>query len=127
MAGGEIRHALRFTAPRTARAAVWPARHFASQSEDTSLPPMGLRVRLRADVDISGYSRNNQVILQALKTYGMMLSDNGAPWFINGAPDDRWNNDELNGELRQLKGTDFEAVDVSALMVNPDSGQARAP
>lgn len=127
VAAGEIRHALRFTAPKTSRAYLWPARHFASGSDDANLPPMGLRMRLKAAVDISGFSKNNQVILQALKTYGMILADNGSPWFINGAPDDHWNNDELNDELRTLKGSDFEAVDVSTFMVDANSGQARAP
>jgi hypothetical protein len=120
---GEINHALRFTIPKTRRAYVWPARHFASRSEDEALPPMGLRFRLKADFDISGFSEKNQVILRALKTYGMFLADNGSPWFLSGAPNDNWDNDELR-ELRKIKGADFEAVDQSSLMVNPDSGAA---
>jgi hypothetical protein len=120
---GEITHALRFTVPKTRRAYVWPARHYASQSEDEALPPMGLRFRLKADFDISGFSEKNQVILRALQTYGMFLADNGSPWFLSGAPNDGWDNDELR-ELRQIKGADFEAVDSSSLMVNPDSGEA---
>ncbi|MEZ5775559.1 MAG: hypothetical protein R3D33_12870 [Hyphomicrobiaceae bacterium] len=124
VADGEIRHALRFTAPRTRSAYVWPARHFASDDDDPALPAMGQRFRLRADYDLSGFSPEVQVILRALQTYGMMLADNGSPWFITGAPDDRWNNDRL-AELRRLKGADFEAVDVSALQVDPDSGRAR--
>jgi hypothetical protein len=84
---------------------------------------MGQRFRLKADVDISGYAPANQVIRQALKTYGMMLADNGAPWFLSGAPDDGWNNDELR-EILQLRGSGFEAVDVSSLMVDPNSGEA---
>jgi hypothetical protein len=122
---GEITHALRFTVPKTRRAYVWPARHYASPSEDEALPPMGLRFRLKADVDISGFSAKNQVILRALQTYGMFLADNGSPWFLSGSPDDNWDNDELR-ELRRIKGSDFEAVDQSSLMVNPDSGEARA-
>lgn len=122
---GEIAHALRFTVPKTRRAYVWPARHYASPSDDDALPPMGLRFRLKADVDISGFSEKNQVILRALKTYGMFLADNGSPWFLSGAPDDNWDNDELR-ELRRIKGSDFEAVDQSTLMVDPNSGEARA-
>lgn len=122
---GEIRHALRFTAPQTRRAYVWPARHFASRLTDMRYPPMGQRFRLRADFDISGFAPPIQVILRALKKYGMMLADNGSPWYISGVPDERWNNDMLR-QLRRLRGSDFEAVDVSSLIVHPDSGQARA-
>ena len=126
VAAGEIRHALRFTAPRTRRAYVWPARHYASSLTGTQYPPMGQRFRLRADFDVSGFSPENQVILQALKVYGMMLADNGSGWCLFGFPDERWDNDDLR-ELRQVKGSEFEAVDVSSLMVDPDSGQARSP
>jgi hypothetical protein len=122
VAAGEIAHALRFTAPRTQKAYVWPARHQASSHEDTDLPPMGQRFRLKADVDIARFSPKNQVILRALKTYGMMLADNGSPWFLSGAPDNAWNNDDLRA-LQRLKGSDFEAVDVSSLMKDADSGQ----
>jgi len=125
VAAGEIRHALRFTAPRTRRAYVWPARHFASELTDARYPPMGQRFRLRIDFDISGFSPEVQVILRALKKYGMMLADNGGPWFISGVPDERWDNDMLVSELRRVKGSDFEAVNVSSLMVHPDSAQAR--
>jgi hypothetical protein len=85
---------------------------------------MGQRFRLKAGFDISGFSTDVQVILQALKTYGMILADNGEPWFISGHPDERWVN---LLELRQLHGSDFEAVNVSSLMVDPDSGQAQSP
>ena len=121
---GEISHALRFTAPRTRQAYVWPARHFASQTTASSLPPMGQRFRLKASVDISGYSRTNQVILRALQTYGMILADNGSPWFLSGAPHYAWNNDELHDELGKIKGSDFEAVDATTLMVDPSSAEA---
>lgn len=121
---GEIRHALRFTAPRTRRAYVWPARHFASRDTDPSLPPLGQRFRLRADFDVSGFSPANQIILRALKAYGMMLADNGSPWFLSGAPSAGWNDHELR-QLLGIRGTDFEAVDVSALRLAPDSAQAR--
>jgi hypothetical protein len=124
VASGEIRHALRFTAPQTRRAYIWPARHFASRLTDTRYPPMGQRFRLRASFDISGFAPLVQVILRALKKYGVMLADNGSPWFISGVPDERWDNDVLR-QLRRVHGSDFEAVDVSSLMINPDSGQAR--
>ena len=120
---GEIRHALRFTVPNTQRAYVWPARHYASSITDSSYPPMGVRVRLRANFDVSTYSAANQVILKALKKYGMMLADNGSAWYLSGAPDNRWNNDDLH-KLTALKGSDFEVVDVAPLMVDPNSGQA---
>lgn len=123
VASGAITHAIRFTASQTQRAYVWPARHYASSLTDPSYPPMGIRVRLKAGVDISGFSTANQVILTALKKYGMFLADNGAPWFIGGAPDNRWDDDELHA-LTQLHGSDFEVVDESSLMVDPDSGQA---
>lgn len=125
-AAGEIRHALRFTAEDTQKAHVWPARHHASSLTGPDYPPMGLRVRLRADFDISGFSPMVRVILQGLKTYGMILADNGAPWYISGAPDERWDNDRLQ-ELGQVKGSDFEVVDVSPLMIDPDSGRAQKP
>jgi len=124
VASGEIRHALRFTAPETRRAYVWPARHFASSLTGEQYPPMGQRFRLKADIDVSGFSAPVQVILNALKRYGMILADNGAPWYVSGVPDERWDNDILH-ELHQIRGSDFEAVDASGLMIHPDSGQAR--
>jgi hypothetical protein len=124
VAAGEIRHALRFTAPQTRRAYVWPARHYASNLTGEQYPPMGQRFRLRAGFDVSGFSAEVQVILRALKTYGMILADNGSSWFISGVPDERWDNDALH-ELHDVKGSDFEAVDTSSLMVDPDSGQVR--
>ena len=123
VASGEIRHAIRFTVPQTRRAYVWPARHFASSRTGENYPPMGQRFRLRADYDISGFSAPTQVILRALKTYGMILADNGSAWYISGAPDERWDNDVLH-ELDVVTGSDFEAVDVSSLQIDPDSGQA---
>jgi hypothetical protein len=125
VAAGEINHALRFTAPRTRKEFIWPARHYASSLTSMSYPPMGQRFRLRADYDISGFSPEVHVILRALKKYGMILADNGSSWYISGAPDPRWNNDVLVGELRRVLGSDFEAVDESSLMVSPDSGQVR--
>jgi hypothetical protein len=127
VASGEIRHALRFTAPRTRRAFVWPARHFASSRDDARLPPMGQRFRLRASFDVLGFSHDTQVILRALQRYGMLLADNGSAWFVSGAPDAGWNDDALVGDLRGVHGSDFEAVDVSSLELDPNSGQARQP
>ncbi len=125
VASGEIAHALRFTAPETRRAFVWPARHFASSLTASRYPAMGQRFRLKADYDLSGFSPECRTILQALKTYGMVLADNGSPWFLSGAPDPRWDNDRLR-ELQRVPGSAFEAVDVSSLMVDPDSGEARS-
>jgi len=124
VSSGEIRHAIRFTTPQTRRHYVWPARHYASSLTGEQYPPMGQRFRLRASFDVSGFSPEVQVILRALKKYGMILADNGSEWFISGAPDERWDNDVLH-ELHQVHGSDFEAVDVSSLMVDPNSGQAR--
>jgi hypothetical protein len=114
VAGGAIDHALRFTAPRTRRAYVYPARHFASSSNDPSLPPMGLRVRLKANVSLAGLPGQARVVAVALKHYGMLLADNGSPWYISGAPDRGWNNDALH-LLNRLHGSDFEVVDTRAL------------
>jgi hypothetical protein len=125
VASGEIRHALRFTAPQTRKEYLWPARHYASSLTGIQYPPMGQRFRLKASFDISGFSAEVQVILRALKKYGMILADNGSAWFICGAPDSRWDNDTLVNEFRQIKGSDFEAVDESSLMIASDSGQAR--
>lgn len=114
VAAGEIAHALRFTAPETRRQFIYPARHFASDSDDPTLPPMGLRVRLKKSVDISGFGPQSRVLLRALKRYGMLLADNGSPWFVTGAPDPRWDDDELH-ELHSITGADFEVVDTSTL------------
>lgn len=120
---GQINHAIRFTAPETRRAYVWPARHYASDLTGEQYPPMGQRFRLRADFDISGYAPQVQVILRAMQKYGIILADNGSPWYLSGVPDERWDNDILR-QLRQLTGDDFEAVDVSSLMIDRNSGQA---
>jgi hypothetical protein len=114
VARGVIDHALRFTAPRTRRAYVYPARHYASTSSDPSLPPMGLRVRLKASVNVSAFPRQARVVLRALQRYGMILADNGSPWYVSGAPDRHWNNDDLHS-LGRLTGADFEVVDTSSL------------
>ena len=106
---GVIDHALRFTVQRTRRAYVYPARHYASDSNDASLPPMGLRLRLKGDFDASGYPRQARIVLVALKRYGMIVADNGSSWYITGAPDPRWSNDQLH-TLAGVKGSDFEVV-----------------
>ncbi|HEY8287612.1 MAG TPA: hypothetical protein VIJ28_24800 [Chloroflexota bacterium] len=110
---GVIDHALRFTANRTARTHLYPARHDAGDS-GTSLPPMGLRLRLKANVDISWAGPQTRVILVALKKYGMILADNGTSWYISGVPNSRWNDDELH-HLNRITGADFEVVDTTGL------------
>ena len=127
VAAGEIRHALRFTAPKTRNSYVWPARHFASRSADQALPPMGLRVRLRSDFDISGFSKEAQVILRAMKAYGMILSDNGGPWYVTGAPDSNWDPERLTAEMRKVAGSNFEVVDALSTMRGPNSGATVEP
>jgi len=111
---GVIDHALRFTVPETRRAYVYPARHYASNSSDPALPPMGLRVRLKASVNVSSFPRQARVVLRALQRYGMILADNGSPWYVSGAPSPRWSNDALH-TLGRLTGADFEVVDTSSL------------
>ncbi len=105
----ELNHALRFTVRKTQRGYILPATHFASRSKDPNLPPMGLRVRLKADYDVSKFPPAAKVILQGLKTYGMILADNGGDWFISGAANPKWNNDDLRA-LKKVKGRDFEVV-----------------
>lgn len=122
IAAGEIKHALRFTIEKTA-GYIWPARHLTDDPQD-GIPPMGARFRLKADYDISGFPQEMQIILQAMKTYGIILADNGSNWYISGAPDERWDNDMLH-LLDVLTGNDFEAVDTSGMMVDVDSGAAK--
>ena len=114
VAAGSIDHALRFTAPCTAPRYVYPARHEASTCHGANLPPMGLRVRLKAGVNISGLPYQARVVAEALKRYGMILADNGSPWYISGAPNKGWNNDALH-LLDRLTGKDFQVVDTSSL------------
>ncbi len=120
VASGAILHALRFTASSTCAGYIYPALHEAGSGtcSSTSEPPMGLRVRLKASVDISGFGPQAQVVLTALKTYGMILADNGSPWFVSGAPDSRWDDDDLH-QLQTLHGSDFEVVDTSGLVNGP--------
>jgi hypothetical protein len=111
---GVINHALRFTVSRTRPAYVYPARHFASNLTDPSLPPMGLRLRLRADFPIAGFPPQARVVLRALKRYGMIVADNGSSWYISGAPHPGWDNDQLH-TLHRVRGSDFVVVDTSRL------------
>jgi hypothetical protein len=124
VAAGRIDHAIRVTVPKSQRAYLWPARHAASDSTDANLPPMGLRLRLKPTVDISGLPPQAKVIAQAMKTHGMLVADNGSPWFISGAPDERWDNNALRA-IGRLHGSDFEAVDTATLIADPNSGKVR--
>ncbi len=114
---GGIRHALRFTVSRSRNAYVPPATHAASNSTSASLPPMGMRVRLKASYAIpAGFSIETRALLTAMKTYGMIVADNGSNWYVSGAPDDRWNNDALVSELAQVHGSNFEVVRMDGLV-----------
>ncbi|HEX7440920.1 MAG TPA: hypothetical protein VF319_12585 [Caldimonas sp.] len=114
---GGIRHALRFTMQRSRRAYVPPAMHWASSNTDASVPPMGMRVRLKASYAIpASFSPETRALLTAMKTYGMIVADNGSNWFVSGAPDERWNNTALVGELRQVTGQNFEVVRMDGLV-----------
>ncbi|MEO8032571.1 MAG: hypothetical protein ABI765_17110, partial [Gemmatimonadota bacterium] len=114
---GAINHAIRFTVVHSRHGYIAPARHAASSSTSTNLPPMGMRVRLKSSFDISGFSPTARVILQAMKTYGMIMADNGSNWYFSGAPDPRWSDDELN-ELKSVKGSNFEVVTMGAVTTN---------
>jgi hypothetical protein len=118
VAAGEILHALRFTAPATRKAYLYPARHFASSSTNTSLPPMGLRVRLKATANLAGLSPDARVIAIALQRYGMILADNGSPWYVSGMSDPRFDDDVLH-QLDRFKGSDLEVVDTTGLVNVP--------
>jgi len=120
---GEIKHAIRFTAPQSRHAFVWPARHFASSLTGTQYPRMGERFRLKASFDITPFPADVQVILRAMKKYGIMMADNGSAWFISGKSDSRWNDSNLH-TLTQVLGSNFEAVDATVLMIDPNSGAA---
>jgi hypothetical protein len=111
---GELRHAVRFTVSRSRRALIAPARHHAGASDDPSLPPMGLRLRMKAGYDCSGYSAAAQVICAGLKRYGLLLADNGSDFYLSGAPDPRWDDDAL-GDLKQITGDAFEAVETGPI------------
>jgi hypothetical protein len=125
VASGVISHALRFTCVHTGIPHLWPARHDAG-SHPYGYPPNGARLRLKAGFDISGFSPPIQVILTALKTFGAFVADNGSNWYFTGTPDPRWDSVPLS-ELNNVHGSDFEGVDESSLMIDPDSGQANQP
>ena len=112
---GAINHALRVTVSRSQRGYILPATHFASRSDAPNLPPMGLRLRLRADYDLSGFPPQAKIILTALKKYGMLVADNGGDWYITGAPDQRWDDEQLS-TLRRVKGSDLEVVDTGPII-----------
>jgi hypothetical protein len=114
VAAGSIDHALRFTVQRSRRAYVYPARHYASSLTGPNLPPMGLRVRLKASFDTSSFPPQARVVLIALKRYGMMVADNGSSWYVSDAPDPGWENDDLH-TLGRVKGSDFEVVDPASI------------
>ena len=126
VASGQVNHALRFTAPRTQRLFIWPARHYASSITDPNYPPMGQRFRLKAGFDISSYSPRMQVILRTMQQYGVILADNGLAWEMQFELDSRWDRSELD-VLRTIAGANLEAVDESSLMVNPDTAEAVQP
>jgi hypothetical protein len=112
---GQIDHALRVTVERTQRGYIHPATHFASDSSDPSLPPMGLRLRLNAGFSLAGYHGEALVVLRALKRYGLIVADNGSSWYITGAPDPRWNNEDLN-QLKSVPGSAFQAVQTGPIL-----------
>ena len=116
VAAGAITHALRFTCPTTRRAWVPPARHAASSQTNANLPPMGMRVRLKANVDVSTFPADVQVILRALKRHGMILADNGSGFFVSGAPDARWNDANID-TMKRIKSSDFEVVLMTGLVI----------
>jgi hypothetical protein len=122
---GQILHALRFTANTTRNAFIWPARHQASHNASLDYPPMGQRFRLKASFDASGFSVQDMIFVRTLKTYGLILADNGSDWYISGAPDPRWSDEQLHDLFGRIRGSDFEAVDESSLIVDINSGQAR--
>ncbi|MEA2127866.1 MAG: hypothetical protein QOJ85_757 [Solirubrobacteraceae bacterium] len=111
---GAINHALRFTVSRTRKAFVYPARHVASSDTDPNLPPMGMRFRLKASFPVSRFPRQSRIVLRALQRYGMLVADNGSDWYVSGAPNPGWNNDDLHS-LGGVHGSDFEVVDTSSL------------
>jgi hypothetical protein len=126
LASGELKHPIRFTVPKTTRAYVWPARHYASRIDDAKFPPMGARFRLKADFDGSRFSPLIQVLIKGLKTYGIILADNGAPWFLTGAPHPKWD-ESLIAEVKKIPAAAFEAVDVSGWQIASNSGLAKMP
>ena len=115
VATGQIDHALRVTVPETQDGYIHPATHYASSSSDPSLPPMGLRLRLKASYSLAGFTGESLVILEALKRYGLIVADNGSPWFITGAPNPRWNDENLE-QIKRVPGAEFEAVETGPIL-----------
>ena len=115
VASGRIDHALRVTVPETQNGYIHPATHFASSSSNPNLPPMGLRLRLKASYSLAGFSGESLVILEAVKRYGLIVADNGSPWFITGAPNPGWNDENLE-EIKQVPGSEFEAVESGPIL-----------
>ena len=115
VAAGRIDHALRVTVPETQNGYIHPATHFASSSSDPNLPPMGLRLRLKASYSLAGFDGESLVILEALERYGLIVADNGSPWFITGAPNPGWNDENLE-EIKRVPGSEFEAVETGPIL-----------
>ena len=124
VAAGHVDHAIRITVPTTRTSYIWPARHQAGSTSSTSAPPMGTWLRLKSTVNPASYPASVRPIIVALQTYGAIVADNGSAWYISGAPDSRWNNDDLHA-LGTITGNDFQVVDASSLMVSPNSEQAK--
>jgi len=124
VASGHVDHAIRFTTNRTDAAHIWPARHDASSHHDPSLPPMGARFRLKASFDISTYGAQAQIVLRAMQTYGLVLADNGSPWYFQGAADATWP-ESLIAQLKTIPAGAFEAVDTSGLEISANSAAAK--
>jgi hypothetical protein len=115
VATGEIDHALRVTVPDTQMGYIHPATHYASSSSNLDLPPMGLRLRLKASYNLASFTGESLVILEALKRYGLIVADNGSPWFITGAPNPHWNDEDLE-QIKRVPGSEFEAVESGAIL-----------
>ncbi|MDG4826144.1 hypothetical protein O7635_30210 [Asanoa sp. WMMD1127] len=124
VAAGRIGHAIRITVPKTRTGYTWPATHSASSATDTALPQLGQRLRLKASVKTSAMPKQARIVAEAMQRYGVIVADHGSPWFISGAPDDRWDNDALRA-LKTLTGNDFEVVDAGGLVTGRTSGAVR--
>lgn len=120
---GKVLHAIRITVPTTQKAYVWPARHQAGSTTNLNVPPMGTWLRLSPSIDPATFDPMVRPIVVALQTYGAIVADNGSAWYMSGVPDSRWNNDKLR-QLARIKGSDFQVVNTSSLIVSPDSGKA---
>jgi hypothetical protein len=121
---GYVDHAIRFTAPVTSEHFIWPAEHEAGSKRSLDYPPMGARFRLKASFSLAGYSRDTKVVLRAMKTFGLILADNGSPWFFQGEASTKWSNTMIS-QLKTIPASAFQAVDESSLQIGPHSGEAR--